>query len=106
MFRKGGKISKGDKWTYNGKNIENVTIFNYLGCILSSSGNFKSNIKTSRKGTNGEKGTGFGIPLVKSYMEKYGGDVFVDSRENCGTRFILKFKTINALEMDNERVAS
>lgn len=94
--------------TWNDKDSVYITIEDFgIGMTQQMTRDiFKSNIKTSRKGTNGEKGTGFGIPLVKSYMEKYGGDVFVDSRENCGTRFILKFKTINALEMDNERVAS
>ena len=36
--------------------------------------------KTSRKGTNGEKGTGFGMPLVKSYIHKYGGKIEVESK--------------------------
>ena len=57
--------------------------------------------ETSRLGTSGEKGTGFGMPLVKSYMELYGGSIEVQSiekspeaerNENHGTRFILKFK--------------
>ena len=47
VFRKGGKKSKDDKWTYNGKNIEVVNSFKYLGCTLSSSGYFNTNIKTN-----------------------------------------------------------
>lgn len=55
---------------------------------------FKANVKTTRKGLNGEKGTGFGMPLAKTYMEKYGGEIIVDSKENKGTRITLKFKNI------------
>ena len=53
--------------------------------------------KTTRVGTAGEKGTGFGMPLVKSYMNLYGGDITVESRsvdeftDNCGTTITLSF---------------
>lgn len=36
---------------------------------------------TSRAGTDGEKGTGFGMPLVKEFVEKYGGTISVSSWE-------------------------
>jgi signal transduction histidine kinase len=42
---------------------------------------FSSTAKTSRPGTNGEKGTGFGMPLVKVMIEEMGGHVTVDSIE-------------------------
>lgn len=67
---------------------------------------FKTNIKTSRLGVNGEKGTGFGVPLVKSYMLKYGGDIAVESIENQGTKFTLRFKSIQSLEGNNFNQAS
>lgn len=41
---------------------------------------FDSDYKTSRLGTIGEKGTGFGMPIVKSYIEKYGGVIEVNSK--------------------------
>ncbi|MGK5095215.1 hybrid sensor histidine kinase/response regulator [Deltaproteobacteria bacterium TL4] len=37
--------------------------------------------KTSRTGTLGESGTGFGMPLVKKFMLKYGGDIEIHSEE-------------------------
>jgi len=52
---------------------------------------------TNRIGTDGEKGTGFGMPLVKKFMEKYGGDIHVDSKsiedapDNHGTKVCLTF---------------
>jgi PAS domain S-box-containing protein len=35
--------------------------------------------RTSRSGTVGETGTGFGMPLVKKFVELYGGSIRVDS---------------------------
>jgi len=36
---------------------------------------------TSRPGTEGEEGTGFGMPLIKSFVEHYGGKIEVESKE-------------------------
>ncbi|MFK7825585.1 MAG: ATP-binding protein [Oligoflexales bacterium] len=36
---------------------------------------------TTRLGTAGEKGTGFGMPLVKTYVERFGGTVVLESTE-------------------------
>ncbi len=58
---------------------------------------FKSNAKTTRNGTNGEVGTGFGLPLVKKIMNIYGGEIRIYSREikenpeNHGTDIELTF---------------
>lgn len=40
---------------------------------------FNSNAPTSRQGTLGEKGTGFGMPIVKSYIDKFKGKIEVQS---------------------------
>lgn len=37
--------------------------------------------KSSRAGTSGESGTGFGMPLVKSYIDLYGAKISVESSE-------------------------
>lgn len=42
---------------------------------------FKDSAKTSRKGTSDEAGTGFGMPLVKRYVEKSGGAINITSVE-------------------------
>ena len=59
---------------------------------------FESNAKTSRLGTSGEKGTGFGLPICKSYMDLYGGKIEVTSKtadefpDDHGTTFTLRLK--------------
>jgi signal transduction histidine kinase len=42
---------------------------------------FHLNIPTTRTGTNNERGTGFGMPLVKSSVEFLGGKFYIDSRD-------------------------
>jgi signal transduction histidine kinase len=59
---------------------------------------FKKDKQTSRIGTEGEKGTGFGMPLVKNYMEHFGGKIKVESKDiesfpdDHGTTFTIYFK--------------
>ncbi len=42
---------------------------------------FSFSHNTSRDGTSGEKGTGFGLPILKKYIEIYEGEISVSSRE-------------------------
>ncbi len=60
---------------------------------------FNPSAKTSTKGTMGEKGTGFGMPIVKEYMSAFYGDIEIDSiinkenkLEGSGTSVKLTFK--------------
>ncbi|WP_412473585.1 sensor histidine kinase [Halobacteriovorax sp. YZS-1-1] len=59
---------------------------------------FESNAITSRQGTGGEKGTGFGMSIVKTFVELSHGTIAVKSRtkndspDNHGTHFQLSFK--------------
>ncbi|WP_413294579.1 sensor histidine kinase [Bdellovibrio sp. HCB185ZH] len=52
--------------------------------------------QTNRAGTHGEKGTGYGMPLVKEYIQMLGGSIEVTSAETVtdshpqGTRVTLK----------------
>ncbi|MBU3916417.1 hybrid sensor histidine kinase/response regulator [bacterium] len=60
---------------------------------------FNVNVATSRPGTAGEKGTGFGMPLMKRFMSVYGGSIEVfskekiDGSEDHGTEIRLLLKT-------------
>ena len=46
VFRKGGKLSVKDKWYYDGRELEVVKHFIYLGAVFSSGGSFLENQKT------------------------------------------------------------
>jgi signal transduction histidine kinase len=65
---------------------------------------FRPNHSTSTKGTSGEIGTGFGMPLVKSYIERFGGSIGIKSvpksenASNHGTKVILRLKSAKALQ--------
>lgn len=82
--------------TWNDKSFVYVTIEdNGIGMSEELVKNvFNTNVKTSRPGVRGERGTGFGMPLAKAYMLKYNGEIFVESKEGKGTRFTLKFQNI------------
>jgi PAS domain S-box-containing protein len=60
---------------------------------------FSKNIKTTRPGTQNEMGTGFGMPLVKRYIEFYGGSIHIESRsdqhypEESGTKVLVHFRS-------------
>ena len=44
VFKKGGRMNKLDKWTYNGTDVETVNTFKYLGFLFGSSGKFSKGI--------------------------------------------------------------
>ena len=58
---------------------------------------FDLKAQTSRSGTDGEEGTGFGMPLVKEFVQLFGGTIRMESRdiathpENHGTRVCIDF---------------
>lgn len=55
---------------------------------------------TNRTGTNGERGTGFGMPLVKKFIKAYGGKLDISSIEkqegsnNHGTEIQITLKSL------------
>jgi signal transduction histidine kinase len=59
---------------------------------------FRTDAPTSRTGTGGETGTGFGMPVVKTYMDHFGGSIHIESQtekespSSHGTKVTLEFK--------------
>ncbi|WII71442.1 HAMP domain-containing sensor histidine kinase [Bdellovibrio sp. 22V] len=57
---------------------------------------FNINAQTTRVGTQGEKGTGYGMPLVREYLQMMNGTIEITSHETAtsgkprGTRVVLK----------------
>jgi signal transduction histidine kinase len=102
-------ISNAIKFSYEGDKIEIfvkqtetktiITVRDYgMGMTKDLVENiFRPEIKTSRPGTLGEKGTGFGMPIVKSYMNLFNAELSLESRlkehdpEKHGTTFTLSF---------------
>ncbi|MCK4764904.1 MAG: hybrid sensor histidine kinase/response regulator [Candidatus Aminicenantes bacterium] len=64
---------------------------------------FDPGSSVSRTGTAGENGSGFGMPLVKKYMDRYGGQIIIRSRpeeefpQRHGTEIILILKNAGKL---------
>lgn len=60
---------------------------------------FEANLSRSCPGTNGEVGTGFGLPIVKSCVDRLQGKISFETKTSLegppGTRFKLYFPTQN-----------
>ena len=48
---------------------------------------FCLNANNSRPGTEGERSSGLGLHLCKEFVDKHGGEIWVDSEVNVGTSF-------------------
>ena len=62
--------------------------------------------KSSTKGTSGESGTGFGLPLARDIMEAQGGALHVQSIEGEGSTFYAELPLVkpNILIVDDEQL--
>lgn len=63
---------------------------------------FKSGYNLNKYGTEGEKGSGLGLILCKGFIQKYGGDIWVESEPEKGSKF--KFTLPNTPVMNYEKV--
>ncbi|MCK5267052.1 MAG: hypothetical protein KAR07_02685 [Spirochaetes bacterium] len=51
---------------------------------------FRIDSKLSTPGTNNERGTGLGLSLSKDFIDKCGGEIWVESEAGRGSRFFVK----------------
>ncbi|MCK5537932.1 MAG: PAS domain S-box protein [Bacteroidales bacterium] len=92
-------ISNAIKFTEKNGKIELKADENYKNIIISVSDTgiginqksqekiFDISEKTTTKGTENEKGTGLGLILCKEFIEKHGGEIWMESKENIGSTF-------------------
>lgn len=67
---------------------------------------FDKNIRTTAKGTEGEKGTGLGLPYSKDIIDAHGGKIDVESMPGKGATFYIELPEIKkmVLVVDDQKV--
>jgi signal transduction histidine kinase len=78
--------SEGGSVTLDAERIDNFAVVTIRDTGIGMPGDilnllFDPKANTSRRGTNNESGTGFGMPLVKTFLEMFGGSIHIDSIE-------------------------
>jgi signal transduction histidine kinase len=53
---------------------------------------FKKDLKHSQKGTQGERGAGLGLWLVKEFIEASKAEIWIESKLGSGSKFCIKLK--------------
>jgi len=84
---KGGNVTVSSYFTENNTSVV-VVKDTGIGMNSNMTANlFHLNVNNSRPGTEGEQSTGLGLLLCKEFVEKHGGEIWVESAEDAGTSF-------------------
>jgi signal transduction histidine kinase len=67
---------------------------NGVGISKANMDRLRRNISLSTLGTQGEKGTGFGISICEEFAKMNGGDFDISSEEGVGTKIVFTLKRI------------
>jgi len=62
---------------------------------------FRIDMAHSTYGTSGEKGTGLGLIICKEFIDKHGGQIFVETEPNKGSKFTFTLPTNAKLLKEN-----
>lgn len=84
-----GGIVSIDQEDINGKNVIRISDTG-VGISKENLEKLFQPFQNSLKGTNNEKGSGLGLSICRTFMEKQGGTIRCDSIANTGTSFILE----------------
>jgi len=96
---KGGKVTVSAYFTENNTSVV-VVKDTGIGMNSTMTANlFRLNVNNSRPGTEGEQSTGLGLLLCKEFVDRHGGEIWVESVKDAGTSFYF---TIPANTVSNE----
>ena len=62
---------------------------------------FNVNVIQSKRGTSGEKGTGLGLGLCKEFVEKHGGQLWLESEIGKGSKFVFSLSPEDGVSLNN-----
>ena len=103
--RAGGKVTLDVKVVPNGHNsTESHLVFSVADTGVGIDKGtlekiFKLDEKTVTRGTENEKGTGLGLILVKEFVERNGGTIWIESAPGAGSTFYFTLPVCEDLEL-------
>jgi len=64
---------------------------------------FRIDTVYTTRGTSNESGSGLGLILCKEFVERHGGEIWIDSQEGSGATFLFSLPLINHDDQSNEK---